>query len=134
MMGRRHNMIRSDRVFGRCRRVLGGLSRQHFVSYALGVAFLKFGHVQIMARNLEITLAHVEAGRSLSQMQVFGGAISISPRAYPKSKFPDGISRWQAATHKMQQKILIVARRTARGSRTVKRPAYSVIRSSERGA
>lgn len=90
-------------IGGRCV-VIGGLSQQHFLSHALGVAFLKFGHMQIMARNLEVPLAHVETRRGLGKMKVFGGAIPISPRPYPKSEFAYRVSSWQAATHKMQHK------------------------------
>lgn len=86
LMGRRRGVIG-----GRCL-VISGLSRQHFVSHALGIAFLKFGHMQIMARNLEVPLAHVETRRSLGKMKVFGGAIPISPRPYPKSEFAYGVS------------------------------------------
>jgi hypothetical protein len=106
LMGRRHDLVCGrNRLVGSwpCG-VIGALSRQYFVRHAFGVAFLKLGHLQVMAGNLEISLAHVETRRSFGKMQIFGGAIPISPRPYPKSEFAYRISSWQAATHKMQQK------------------------------
>jgi hypothetical protein len=102
-MGRRYDVIDGSRGrVGSRGGVIGGLGQQNLVRDPLGVAFLKFGHLQVMARHLEIPLAHVETRRGLGKMQIFGGAIAISPRPNPKSEFAYGISSWQAATHKMQ--------------------------------
>jgi hypothetical protein len=119
-------------TIGGLRDVISRLRSGRFISLALGVAFLKFRHVQIMARNFEVALAHIKARRSLGEMQVFGRAIAISARPYPKAKFAYGFAIRHFATHEMQhERILTGARRTARGSRAVERLAYTVIRSTD---
>ena len=102
LMRRRRGVIGS--MIGRLGSVIGGLSREHFIRNPLGIAFFKFRHVQIMARNLEVTLAHIETGCSLGQMKILGGAIPISPRPHPESKFAHRIGSRQNATHKMQHR------------------------------
>jgi hypothetical protein len=88
LMGRHRDII------GRFGGVRAGLSQQDFVRHTLGVTFLKFSHVEIMARDLEVSLAHVKTRRSLGKMKIFGGAIPISPGPHPKSKFAYRISSW----------------------------------------
>ena len=115
--------------------VLGRFRRCYFAGFALGVTFLEFGHVQIVARYFEVALAHIKARRGLGKVQVLGRTVPIPPRPHPKSKLAHRFATWHVATHKMQhERILTVARRTAHGSRAVEGLAYTAIRSSERKA
>jgi hypothetical protein len=96
-------------VFGSCRgaisrfgNAIGSLRRNSFAGFALGVAFLEFRHVQIMARNFEIALAHVKTRRGFGKVEVFRCAIAISTRPHPKTEFAYGFAIRHFATHKMQ--------------------------------
>jgi hypothetical protein len=122
-------------VFGGRGDIFDSFRRSNFAGFALGVTFLEFGHVQVVARYLEVPLAHVKARRGFGKVQVFSRAVPIPPRPYPKSKLAHRFATWHVATHKMQhERILTVARRTAHGSRALQALAYTAIRSSERKA
>lgn len=66
---------------------IASLRRICFAGGALGVAFLKFRHVEVMARDFEVALAHVKTRRGFGKVQIFGGAIPIPARSHPKSEF-----------------------------------------------
>jgi len=89
-------------VFGRRRGAICGLCRNRFAGFAFGVAFLKFRELQIVARNFEVALAHIEARCGLGEVEIFRRAIPISARPHPKSEFAYGFAIRHFATHKMQ--------------------------------
>ena len=83
-------------------------------------SFESGGHVQVVARYLEVPLAHVKARRGFGKgAGLPGRAVATSPRPYPKSKLCPQVRHlggMHVATHKMQhERILTVARRTAHG-------------------
>ena len=82
--------------------MIGRVIRRRFIGYAPGVAFLEFRHVQIMARDLEVTLAHIKTWRGFGEMEIFGRAIPISACPHPKSQFAYRFAIPHVATHKMQ--------------------------------
>jgi len=73
-----------------------------FAGFTLGVAFLNFCKLQIVARNSKVALAHIKARRGLGKVEIFGGAISVSARPHPKTKFAYGFAIRHFATHKIQ--------------------------------